>query len=233
VVLPRALRRIGRDRFLRIARPLGLGAALAAAFCAGVAAASMRRPVEPARLRSIVKVPDATLASASEPDPAVLKRPTPMQPEQAAHELARAWRAVFGEPAPPGAVAVLWAQWALETGRGRWMVDFNFAGVKGKAPSGGSALCWTSEGSDDAAHRERDRFRAYRNAQAGARDYIALLARRYPGALERARDGDAEGFVQALARGGYFTAEPEAYLRALSSLSRQYLSGDLDGLPPS
>lgn len=156
-----------------------------------------------------------------------------MQPEQAARELAAAWRAVLGQPAPPEAIALLWAQWALETGRGRWMVDFNFAGVKGKAPSGGSALRWTSEGAEDNAHRERDRFRAYPNAQAGARDYVDLLARRYPGALDRARQGDAEGFVRALARGGYFTSEPQAYLHALSSLSRQYLSGNLDGLPPS
>lgn len=216
---------------MRVARPLGLGALLAAAFCAGVAAASARRPVEPARLRPIVKVPEVALES--EPEPAVLKRPTPMQPEQAARELAQAWRAEFGKPAPPGAVALLWAQWALETGRGRWMVDFNFAGVKGKAPGGGSTLCWTSEGADNDAHRVRDRFRAYRSAQAGARDYIALLARRYPDALDRARDGDAEGFVQALVRGGYFTSEPDAYLHALHSLSRQFLSGDLDGLPPS
>lgn len=161
------------------------------------------------------------------------KRPTPMQPEEAAQHLSDAWESVLGKPPSDEALALLWAQWALETGRGRWMVDFNFAGVKGKAPRGGSAVWWTSEGSDDDARRVRSRFRAYRSAEEGARDYIRMLKRRYPDAIQAARRGDAQRFVHALARRGYFTSEPDAYCRALSSLSRQFLDDNFDGLPPS
>lgn len=164
------------------------------------------------------------------------KRPTPMQPEEAAQHLSDAWEKVLGKPPPDEALALLWAQWALETGRGRWMVDFNFAGVKGKAPRGGSAVWWTSEGSDDDARRVRrvrSRFRAYRSAEEGARDYVGMLKRRYPEAIRAARRGDAQGFVHALAKRGYFTSEPDAYCRALGSLSRQFLGDNFDGLPPS
>ncbi len=161
------------------------------------------------------------------------KRPTPMRPEEAAQHLADAWESVLHQSAPDAALALLWAQWALETGRGRWMVDFNFAGVKGTAPRGGSAVWWTSEGSDDDARRVRSRFRAYRSAEEGARDYVRMLERRYPGAIRAARRGDARGFVQALAKRGYFTSEPDAYCRALSSLAKQFLDDNVDGLPPS
>lgn len=156
-----------------------------------------------------------------------------MRPEEAAQHLADAWETVLGKPPSDEALALLWAQWALETGRGRWMVDFNFAGVKGTAPRGGSAVWWTSEGTDDDARRVRSRFRAYRSAEEGARDYVRMLKRRYPAAIRAARRGDAHGFVHALARRGYFTSEPDAYCHALSSLSRQFLDDNVDGLPPS
>lgn len=156
-----------------------------------------------------------------------------MRPEEAAQHLADAWQSVFGKPPPDEALAVLWAQWALETGRGRWMVDFNFAGVKGKAPQGGSAVWWTSEGSDADSRRVRSRFRAYRSAEEGARDYVRMLKRRYPAAIRAARRGDAKGFVHALAKRGYFTSEVDAYSRALGSLARQFLDDDVHSLPPS
>lgn len=44
---------------------------------------------------------------------------------------------------------------------------------------------------------------------------MRLLAARYPAALARARVGDVPGFAHALAQGGYFTADPRAYARAL------------------
>jgi flagellum-specific peptidoglycan hydrolase FlgJ len=59
------------------------------------------------------------------------------------------------------------------------------------------------------------RFRSYESAQAGARDYVHLLATRYPTALVAAAAGDAAGFAHALAKGGYFTAEPSAYAAGL------------------
>ncbi len=224
--------------------PVGI-ALLVGALGGGAVAARLARshaprpPDPPAQAavvvaRTLPVAPVTITAAPDDDDPSGWsKRPTPMRPEEAAQHLSDAWEAVLGKPPPDKALALLWAQWALETGRGRWMVDFNFAGVKGTAPRGGSAVWWTSEGPDDDARRVRSRFRAYRSAEEGARDYVRMLKRRYPLAIRAARRGDAKGFVQALARRGYFTSEPDAYCRALSSLSHQFLDDDFDGLPPS
>lgn len=152
----------------------------------------------------------------------LLGRPTPLSPRDAAAELSRAWQAVLGERAPPGGIAVLWAQWALETGRGAAMVGYNFGGLKGQAPGGGSTVQWTHEGHGASLRRTRDRFRAYTSPRAGARDYVRTLAERYPEALAEARRGNAAGFVDALARRRYFTADPAAYRRGVQRLAYQY-----------
>jgi flagellum-specific peptidoglycan hydrolase FlgJ len=97
------------------------------------------------------------------------------------------------------------------------MHAYNFAGLKGRGPSGASVVVWTREGTPgDLVQRT---FRAYRGAQEGARDYVRLLADRYPMAVREARDGNAYGFASALDAGGYFTGDDRAYLRALTSLN--------------
>lgn len=143
---------------------------------------------------------------------------TPMAEAAAAAHLARAWRSVVGTHPSEQTLAVLWAQWAHETGRGQRMHAYNFAGIKGRGPSGASVVVWTREGttSSDLVRRT---FRAYRAPSEGARDYLRLLAGRYPSALRAAREGNALNFVSALDQGGYFTGDTRAYLRAVVSLS--------------
>lgn len=163
---------------------------------------------------------------------AALDRKTPLSPRDAAQALSGAWQDVLGEPAPPGGVAVLWAQWALETGRGASMVGHNFGGLKGRAPGGGSTVQWTHEGHGGTRRRIRDRFRAYDSVQAGARDYVRTLAQRYPAALAQARQGNAAGFVDALARQHYFTADPAVYRHAIQGLAHQYRTSGPDAARP-
>lgn len=142
---------------------------------------------------------------------------TPMPETNATRYLARAWSTVMKAPPSEGTLCVLWAHWAHETGRGQRMHAYNFAGLKGRGPTGASVVVWTREGtSGDLVQRT---FRAYRGPQEGARDYLRLLADRYPSAVRAARDGNAYGFASALDSGGYFTGDERAYLRALSSLS--------------
>ncbi len=160
------------------------------------------------------------------------KRPTPMEPADAARHLAVAWEAVIGEPANARTVSVLWAQWALETGRGRWMMDYNFAGLKGRGPSGGSAMWWTWEETDDGPKRIRGRFRAYASPDEGAKDYVDMLKRRYPECIEAARRGDTPTFILTLERRGYFTEKPKAYGRAVGSLAREFMRGELSSRFP-
>jgi hypothetical protein len=135
--------------------------------------------------------------------------------EHDAHALlGSAWSKVVGSAASPQAVAILTAHWALETDGGRCMPGHNFAGIKAAAGAPGAELR-TVEGHGAGRREVTARFRAYDSAQEGARDYVRLLASRYPAALAAAAAGNATAFAQALASGGYFTADPAVYTAGL------------------
>jgi len=115
------------------------------------------------------------------------------------------------------------------------MPGHNFAGIKA-APSASSALSKsfrTVEGHGASRHEVNARFRMYESAEAGAYDYVRLLATRYPDAIAAAHAGDSKGFTQALARGGYFTADPAAYRAGLEQRLAALESGNSVGSPPA
>ncbi|MEB2312625.1 MAG: hypothetical protein OZ921_06565 [Sorangiineae bacterium] len=147
---------------------------------------------------------------------------TPLEPGEAARALSRAWREVTGAEPSPHTLGALYAQWALETGRGRSMIGFNFGNLKGVGPGGKSTLMMTGEGHGRSARQVRARFRAYDGVDEGARDYVQTLARKFPRSFAAARAGDTSGFAEALAREGYFTADPVAYRQGLVGLAREY-----------
>ena len=128
--------------------------------------------------------------------------------------LGSAWTTVTGNPPEPRTSALLTAHWALETDAGRSMPGHNFAGIKATPTAAGKTMR-TIEGHGATRRELNARFRVYENAEAGAQDYVKLLATRYPDALAAARTGDSAGFARALARGGYFTADPGCYAAGL------------------
>jgi len=69
-------------------------------------------------------------------------RRTPATAQEVFSALGRAWRGRFGEEAKRESLLVLLAQWALETGRGKSMWNYNLGNVKGK-PGGGDGRSWT------------------------------------------------------------------------------------------
>jgi flagellar protein FlgJ len=158
---------------------------------------------------------------------------THLSGQEAASAIEAAWRERFGEAPPKGALEVLVADWAHETGGGRAMMNYNFGGLKGKAPSGLSAAYLTTEGSGAAASKVVDHFRAYRSAAEGAADYVGLLAQRFPKALDAARGGNAAGFVAALKQGGYFTDSGESYTRSVVALANRAQALGFDALGAS
>jgi hypothetical protein len=192
----------------------------AARVAAKEALASAPTSVEPALEPEAGSESSTELDAVLETAVASLVVNTPMDEEDAALHLARAWRTVFDTHPSEQTLSVLWAQWAHETARGRRMHAYNFAGIKGTGPSGASVVVWTREGASS-SDLVRRTFRAYRTPSEGASDYVRLLANRYPSALRAARDGNAFGFVSALDTGGYFTADTRAYLRAVTSLSSE------------
>jgi hypothetical protein len=146
---------------------------------------------------------------------------THLSGQEAAKALGAAWQQRFGQAAPPGALEVLVADWAHETGHGQAMMNYNFGGMKGTSPSGLSAAYLTHEGSGSSERTLVDHFRAYRSATEGATDYVSLLADRFPQAIDAARRGDPGEFVRALKQGGYFTGSEEAYTSSVVSLANR------------
>ncbi|MCA9633803.1 MAG: glucosaminidase domain-containing protein [Myxococcales bacterium] len=157
--------------------------------------------------------------------------PTRLTGSEASRLLGQAWEQVTGQPPSSKTLGLMWAQWALETGRGRSMRGYNFGGLKGQAPGGGSAVLKTHEGHGDQRVAIQSRFRTYASPEAGALDYVRTLHERYPEATKAATQGNVSGFVAGLQQRGYFTADPADYSRAIEHLSAEHLrSGDFSQL---
>jgi hypothetical protein len=157
---------------------------------------------------------------------------TPLSAEQAKQALGQAWEKLYGEPPSPGTLGILTAQWAHETASGDRMFNYNFGGIKGHGPSGLTVAQSTREGSGKDQVRIVDNFRAYRSAEEGATDYLALLQRRYGSALEAAQSSDPVGFVRELKSGGYFTGDERLYARSIVRLAERAVGPDVLQLGP-
>jgi len=170
------------------------------------------------------------LRRASDAPTAVPARRTQLSTSEARQSLQEAWTERFGQPPPEETLAILTAQWSHETGEGKSMYNFNFAGIKGVGPSGLHVTQRTREGYGETEHVIRDSFRAYESAKEGALDYLSLLDRKYPGALESARGGDVKGFVSELHAGGYFTGDKRVYERSVSRNASRFLEAGAPAL---
>ena len=60
-------------------------------------------------------------------------------------------------------------------------------------------------------------FRAYDNFNDGIGDWLLFMKNRIPAAIEKAKQGDVEGFVTALKAGGYYSAPLEDYMKGVKS----------------
>lgn len=144
---------------------------------------------------------------------------TPMHHLEARLHLELAYRVTVGaEPSTP-ILALLLAQWALETGRGGKMWGYNFGGLKSSL--GGASLL-TRESFGVRARRVVQRFRTYRSAVEGARDYIQTLSDDFPRSFAALHSGSADRFARALSDEGYFTGSPEEYRRAVALLAFEF-----------
>lgn len=132
--------------------------------------------------------------------------------------LGRSFEAVMGEVPTPAALDLLSAQASLETGRGRSMYNFNFGGIKGTSPGGLTTVARTHEWEGGTRYETHAHFRAYGSIDEGAQDFLSLLHRRYPDAVEAASRGEVDGYAHALKQHGYFTGPEDRYANDLRSL---------------
>ncbi len=187
-------------------------------------------PREPLATAGIASV-RATATAATDRPGVVAAVKTPITTEQASSLIAGALQRMTGEPPSKESVAILTAQWAHETGRGASMYNYNFAGIKGSSPAGLSVSQRTREGYGTSERTITDNFRAYRTAEEGADDYVSLLSKRFPAALDAAKSGDPAGCVRALKQAGYFTGDEAAYTRSVTSLAQELAPGALNFAP--
>jgi len=184
-----------------------------------------------------------------------LFRPRTRTPVSIPDFLSAVGEALGGSASVEG-LATLWAQYAIETGRGNSCWNFNLGNkraVDGERytelaaawecgshiPPGAREIPKPPGGECPAGELyylpSNQRFAAYDTLLEGAAGYVALLSRpRYQGALMVALKGDAEGFARELKARGYFTADVGPYAAGLKSLKAEALraAAAMPSLPP-
>jgi hypothetical protein len=141
-----------------------------------------------------------------------------------AHSIARAWRQLLPYPPTVPALAVLWAQFALETGRGKSCFNFNLGNIKRVDGDGRDfVMLRTFEYVNGKRIDIDDSFRAFDSLDDGALDYLRFLCRpAYAEPWTCVVQGDADAFARALKRKGYYTAPVEEYARGIHSLAAEF-----------
>jgi hypothetical protein len=151
--------------------------------------------------------------------PKVRRVHTPVSPP----EFGRALRTVAPD-FEARSIALIWAHYAVETGRGESCWNFNLGNRKASEREPYTLLL-TDEGYDATKRTIVDKFAAFASLDAGMADWIALLSKlpRYAHSWAALLSGDPIAYAHALARGGYYTADPKKYAHALASLQAEFL----------
>lgn len=166
----------------------------------------------------------------------------------------RAWRDMLGETPSKAAVGCLWAQYALETGRGAFCWNFNIGNVKWSPGHDHMMLrgTWEIVGGKRVVYEPPHRatwFNAYASLDDAMGEHLRLLkAGRYALSWPAIEAGDTVAFAHALKAGhdgregtwdDYFTADVTVYAKGLSAFHAEYMRGgdyeaaldDLDAAP--
>ncbi len=178
----------------------------------------------------------------------LVDRKTPATKEQVITALWSAWMRYFGQAPKRESIWVLAAQWALETGWGRSMHNYNLGNVKSREgdgfdyqfyacneilpkaeatklheadPEHAKILTTRSDGTCIIwfyPNHPGCRFRAFNTLIEGATDYIAILAKRFDKAWPAVSAGDPAQFCHLLKQQDYYTADEAGYTKTLVSV---------------
>lgn len=179
-------------------------------------------------------------------------RRTPVTPEQVFVALGAAWQLLTGTPPDRKTILIFHAQSAFETGHWGKVMNFNLGGIKKHDPCDWTYYATTEDYTSDAlanaalasskpgaevtlvkrgpggiklkfsGKQRTNCFASWEDLDSGARGYIALLLRRFPAAIERAKAGDAKGYVAELKKAKYFTGPADVYAASVDSITRSY-----------
>lgn len=178
-------------------------------------------------------------------------RATPVSPEQVFVSLAGAWQILTGSIPDRKIIHILHAQSALETGHWKSISNYNLGGAKKHGECDWTYFTTTERFPDATAQKyvasskpgsevsvlkqgdgwttlkfsgkqQMNCFASWETLDDAAKDHLALLFRRFPKAVEKAKAGDAIGYVRELKKGGYFTASEEEYAKIVNSIAKSY-----------
>lgn len=132
--------------------------------------------------------------------------------------------------ASKASAGVLWAQYALETGRGAACWNWNIGNVKHVAGDGHDYVMlpstWEIVGGKRVTFQPPDPqtwFRAYGSLDDAMVEHVAFLRRKYAPAWNAVESGEPERFASLLKAHGYYTGSEADYRRALSSLHAEWM----------
>lgn len=152
---------------------------------------------------------------------------TPLNGDEAAKAIAAGYKKVTGKTPKKKILSLLLGQWALETGNGKYIHNYNFGNVKASSGSPYVQHFRCSEIIDgkevffDPPHPQTA-FAAYKTAEDGAIAFINTLKRREHW-WKGLNTGTPDGFIKGLiTKPAYFTANPDKYKSVLIERSSKF-----------
>jgi len=137
---------------------------------------------------------------------------TPISAQDLADALAVAWPSVVGGDPPDGAILVLMAQSAFETGGWSACWNYNLGNFKHTPNDGHDYFQMTaSEGEGAATTMVPSQWVSYDTLQDGVNAYLSAIYHRWSAGWQSVLDNDPSGFVAALKAHGYFTGNLAQY----------------------
>lgn len=158
----------------------------------------------------------------------VANRITPISPNLAASAMTSAYRKVTGQKPTAAVLGLLLGQWALETGNGKSVHNFNYGNKKSSSEDNLHTYfrCHEMVNGKKVYYDPPNpacKFSAYTDATSGAVAYIKLLKRRAHW-WKGLHSGTPEGFTKGLAtKPAFFTADPAKYEKILRNRMERYL----------
>lgn len=173
---------------------------------------------------------------------------TPAPKEDVLRALWSAWLHCFGAAPKKESIWILLSQWALETGWGASMHNFNYGNVKSregdgfdycyfacneilktstaesyvaKSPQTAKITTYRKDGTAIIWFYPKHpacRFRAFKTLLEGAIDHIALVHKRFARSWPAVLAGDPAQYAHALKLQGYYTADESSYSKTLVSV---------------
>jgi hypothetical protein len=151
---------------------------------------------------------------------------------EAVFYLREAWKQIYNSYPSDRALAILFAQTALETGRFKSIHNYNYGNIKKvHKPDDGYKFTMFSAGEMEKGKyvkyeppAEPTHFRAYDSPLDGADQYIKFLSqrKRYLKAWQLLTAGDPKAYSFELYAAGYYTADPNSYTTTLMRLFDEF-----------